>query len=211
MVWYLYKSQVLCENCAEGKTDVVKIGELEKAVCAECGVEELIERGAYLIKAGKRSKTVCPKCARKLEKTLFKSADAIFHVDEDEEVPVPLWCDECGAYIPTRLPAEAEVVLMKAVETLDDALFDERLRTVRPALWEKVYRLKEKLSDCVLFGSFANKDAVAKAQAADDELSAVVERLEDIIFSESVRKRAPEVIAKAIELKEQLEELFLGQ
>jgi Zn finger protein HypA/HybF involved in hydrogenase expression len=207
MEWFVLGKEVLCKKCAGRVKGAkpLKLASLEgvELECAKCGAKPLdIKKGAIIGLEGEQ-KIYCPECAKKHEGTILAKANSVIALEEDDIVPTPLWCDECGKPIPVAVPEEVATVLRKTIDGLEAIVFEKGLKESRPALWRKALQWKEKLDDYLL----AVQLPEPKPQA--DNLRKAIDELEEIIFDTELRKSRPDLWKRAVELKETLESEIL--
>jgi hypothetical protein len=209
MEWFVLGKEVLCQKCA-GKmkgAKPLKVASLEgvELECAKCGARPMnIKKGAIVGFEG-RQKIYCPDCAKKHEGLILAKANSVISLEEDDIVPTPLWCDECGKPIPVAVPAEVVTVLHKTLEGLEAIIFEKKLKESRPALWRKALQWKEKLDDYLLAAQLAEPEPQA------DSIHKAINELEEIISDTELRKSRPDLWKRAVELKEILEREILGE
>jgi hypothetical protein len=207
MEWFVFGKEVLCQKCA-GKmkgAKPLKLASLEGVdlECAKCGVRPMdIKKGAIVGFEG-RQKIYCPDCAKKHEGLILAKANSVISLEEDDIVPTPLWCDECGKPIPVAVPAEVATVLHKTLEGLEAIIFEKKLKESRPALWQKALQWKEKLDNYLL--------AVQLPEPKADRVHKAIDELEEIISDAELRKSRPDLWKRAVELKEILESEIRGE
>jgi hypothetical protein len=207
MEWFVLGKEVLCQKCA-GKmkgAKPLKLASFEgvELECAKCGVRPMdIKKGAIVGFEGKQ-KIYCPDCAKKHEGLILAKANSVISLEEDDIVPTPLWCDECGKPIPVAVPAEVVTVLHKTLEGLEAIIFEKKLKESRPALWQKALQWKEKLGDYLL--------AVQLPEPKEDRVHKAIDKLEEIIRDAELKKSRPDLWKRAVELKEILESETRGE
>jgi len=210
MEWFALGKEVLCQKCA-GKmkgAKPLKLASLEgvELECAKCGAKPMdIKKGAIVGFEGKQ-KIYCPECAKKHEGLILAKANSVISLEEDDIVPTPLWCDECGKPIPVAVPAEVVTVLHKTLEGLEAIIFEKGLKESRPALWRKALQWKEKLDDYLLAAELSEPKREPKSN-----LHKAIDELEEIIFDTELRKSRPDLWKRAVELKEILESEILKE
>ena len=209
MEWFVLGKEVLCQKCAGRMKGAkpLKLASLEgvELECAKCGAKPMdIKKGAIVGFEG-RQKIYCPECAKKHEGTILAKANSVIALEENDIVPTPLWCDECGKPIPVAVPAEVATVLRKTLEGLEAIIFEKGLRESRPALWRKALQWKEKLDDYLLAVQ------LPEPKPQTDNLRKAIDELEEIIFDAELRKSRPDLWKRAVELKETLESEILGE
>jgi hypothetical protein len=203
MEWFVLGKEVLCQKCA-GKVKgakPLKLASFEgvELECAKCGVKPMeVKKGAIVGFEG-RHKIYCPDCAKKHEGLILTKANSVVSLEEDDIVPTPLWCDECGKPIPVAVPDEVVTVLYKTLEGLEAIIFERKIRESRPALWRKALQWKEKLDDYLLAAPLSEPETKA------DNLHKAIDELEEIILDTQLRKSRPDLWKRAVELKEILE------
>jgi protein-arginine kinase activator protein McsA len=203
MEWFVFGKEVLCQKCA-GKVKgakPLKLASLEgvELECAKCGMRPMdIKKGA-IVEFGSKQKIYCPDCAKKHEGLILAKANSVISLEEDDIVPTPLWCDECGKPIPVAVPAEVATVLHKTIEGLEAIIFEKKLRESRPALWQKALQWKEKLDNYLLAVQLPEPEPKA------DSLHRAIDELKEIIFDAELKKSRPDLWKRAVELKEILE------
>jgi len=152
MKWFVAGSQILCETCANKVKEAkpVKLASVEGVECAKCGAKPLeVKKGAIVFFKSER-KIYCPECAKAHEANILAKATFVASLEDEDIVPTPLWCDECGKAIPAVVSKEVITTLHKTIDGLEAIIYDERIRQVRPSLWRKALAWKEKLDDYIL-------------------------------------------------------------
>lgn len=210
MEWFVLGKEVLCKKCAGRVKGAkpLKLASFEgvELECAKCGAKPLdIKKGAIIGLEGEQ-KIYCPECAKKHEGTILAKANSVIALEEDDIVPTPLWCDECGKPIPVAVPTEVATVLHKTLEGLEAIIFEKKLRESRPALWRKALQWKEKLDDYLLAVELPEPETEPKS-----DLHKAIDELEEIIFDAELRKSRPDLWKRAVDLKEILESEILEE
>ena len=152
MDWFVAGSQILCKTCASKVKGAkpVKLASVEGVECAKCGAKPLeVKKGAIVFFKSER-KIYCPECAKAHEANILAKATFVASLEDEDIVPTPLWCDECGKAIPAVVSKEVITTLHKTIDGLEAIIYDERIRQVRPSLWRKALAWKEKLDDYIL-------------------------------------------------------------
>lgn len=162
--FYVFADRVYCSSCLEKeglpleRAFEIDGEELSDLTCFKCkdtpkGRKETskrLEKGLGIVTQNKVI-VLCPDCLTSVHKLVKgQSVSEFVPITDEVEVNAPVFCDNCHRPLEVRLSPQAYLALKKSMEVLESLLYDENLKTNRPALWKAAYLTKTKLDDVLL-------------------------------------------------------------